>query len=151
MIYYALAGLVLLIDQISKWMIVQNMALGQSIAIIPGLFYLTSIRNNGAAWSILEGQFIFFFIITIIVLVAVVYYMQKIGRKQPLLGTSLGLIIGGTLGNFLDRMLRGEVVDFIHVYIIHYSFPVFNIADSSLCIGVILLIMYLFLDGKKEQ
>jgi signal peptidase II len=151
MIYYALAVLVLIIDQCSKWMVIHNMELGQSIPIIPDFFYFTSIRNNGAAWSMFEGQFIFFFIITVVVLAVVIYYMQKLGRKQPLLGTSLGFIIGGTLGNFVDRLIRGEVVDFIHVYIINYSFPVFNIADSSLFIGVVLLIIYLFLDGKKEQ
>ncbi|MCQ2008886.1 MAG: signal peptidase II [Sporolactobacillus sp.] len=151
MIYYALAFIVLLIDQLSKWLVVHNMAIGQSTPIVPGFFYLTSIRNNGAAWSILEGQFVFFFIITIVVLAVVVYYMQKLGRKQPILGTSLGLIIGGTLGNFIDRLFRGEVVDFIHVYIVRYNFPVFNLADSSLFIGVVLLIIYLFLDGKKEH
>ncbi|EST13127.1 signal peptidase II [Sporolactobacillus laevolacticus] len=151
MIYYALAVFVLLIDQLSKWLVIQNMQIGDSVTIIPGFFYLTSIRNTGAAWSILEGQFFFFFIITVVVLAVVIYYMQKYGRKHPLLGTSLGFIIGGTLGNFFDRMFRGEVVDFIHVYLVHYSFPVFNLADSSLFIGVILLIIYLFLDGKKEQ
>ncbi|MCO7128113.1 signal peptidase II [Sporolactobacillus shoreicorticis] len=151
MIYYALALIVLLIDQLSKYLVVHNMALGESTPIIPGFFYWTSVRNNGAAWSMLEGQFIFFFIITVIVLAVVVYYMQKLGRKQPLLGISLGIIMGGTLGNFVDRLFRGEVVDFIHFYIVRYSFPVFNLADSSLFIGVVLLIIYLFLDGKKEN
>ncbi|MCL1630927.1 signal peptidase II [Sporolactobacillus sp. CPB3-1] len=151
MVYYGLAVIILLIDQFSKWLIVHNMYLGQSIAIIPSFFYLTSIRNNGAAWSILEGQMLFFFVITIAVLAVVIFYMQRLGRKQPFLGVSLGLIIGGTLGNFMDRLFRGEVVDFIQFYIFRYHFPVFNLADSSLFIGVVLLIMYLFRDGKKER
>ncbi|GAY76506.1 signal peptidase II [Sporolactobacillus inulinus] len=151
MVYYALALIILIIDQCSKGLVVHNMALGQSITMIPNFFYLTSIRNNGAAWSILEGQFVFFFIITAVVLIIVIYYMQTLGRKQPLLGTSLGLIIGGTLGNFVDRLFRGEVVDFLHFYLIRYNFPVFNLADSSLFLGVVLLIIYLFLDGKKDR
>ncbi|GGL44631.1 signal peptidase II [Sporolactobacillus putidus] len=151
MIFYILAGIILALDQLSKWMVVHNMIVGEDLPIIPHVFYLTSLRNTGAAWNILEGQFVFFFIITAIVLGIVIYYMQKVGRKQPLLGTALALIIGGTLGNFSDRLFRGEVVDFIHFYIIHYSYPVFNIADSSLFIGVVLIVIYLFVDGRKKN
>lgn len=151
MIFYIIALIILLIDQASKWMVVQNMSIGEDIPIIPHVFYITSLRNSGAAWNILEGQFVFFFIITVVVLGAVIYYMQKAGRKQPLLGTALALIIGGTLGNFSDRLFRGEVVDFIHFYIVRYSYPVFNVADSSLFIGVVLVIIYLFVDGRKEN
>lgn len=151
MIYYLVALAVLLLDQLSKWMVIRNMNVGESISIIPNVFYLTSLRNTGAAWSILEGQFVFFFIITAVVLSVVIYYMQKVGRKQPLLGTALAFIIGGTLGNFSDRLFRGEVVDFIHVYIVHYNYPVFNLADSSLFIGVLLLIIYLIIDGRKGK
>ncbi|RYL95401.1 lipoprotein signal peptidase [Sporolactobacillus sp. THM7-4] len=149
MIFYILALIILLVDQISKWIIVQNLNVGESIQIVPHVFYITSLRNTGAAWNILEGQFVFFFIITVIVLAIVIFYMQKAGRKQPLLGTSLAFIIGGTLGNFLDRLFRGEVVDFIHVYVFGYNYPVFNIADSSLFTGVGLMILYLFRDGRK--
>lgn len=151
MFYYLLALVLLFLDQLSKWMIVQNMDVGDSLPVIPGFFYITSLRNTGAAWSMLEGQFVFFFIVTFIVLVVVIYYMQRYGRKQPLLGTSLAFIIGGTLGNFVDRLFRGEVVDFIHVYIFSYSYPVFNLADSSLFIGVGLMILYLILDWRKER
>ncbi|CAM3187367.1 signal peptidase II [Sporolactobacillus spathodeae] len=151
MIYYLLALLIVLLDQISKWLVATKMAIGESIPMIPNIFYLTSLRNKGAAWSILEGQFIFFFIITIAVLIVVIYYLQKIGRHDRLLGTSLSLIIGGTIGNFIDRIFRGEVVDFIHVYIIRYNYPVFNLADSSLFIGVALLLLYLIRDSLKKD
>ncbi|MFT8317200.1 MAG: signal peptidase II [Sporolactobacillus sp.] len=151
MIYYLLAIVVVILDQLSKWSIIQNMSVGESFPIIPGVFYLTSVRNTGAAWSMLEGQFLFFFIITVIVLIVTIYYMQKAGRKQPLFGLSLALIIGGTLGNFIDRLFRGEVVDFIHIYIVRYNFPVFNIADSSLFIGVVLLLIYLIRDEQKGK
>ncbi|RYL92889.1 signal peptidase II [Sporolactobacillus sp. Y61] len=150
MVYYFIALIVLIVDQLSKWLVVQNMTIGESIQLIPHIFYLTSLRNTGAAWNILEGQFVFFFLVTGVVLVIIIYYMQRYGRKQPLLGTALGLIIGGALGNFVDRLFRGEVVDFFHVYIFQYSFPVFNVADASLSIGVFFMIIYLLKDGKKE-
>lgn len=151
MIYYFLALAIFILDQLSKWLVVRNMQIGENITLIPNFFYLTSLRNAGAAWSILQGQFTVFFVITVVVLGTVIYFMQKAGRKQPLLGTALGLIIGGTLGNFSDRLLRGEVVDFIHVYIFGYNYPVFNLADSSLFIGVGLLLIYMYLDGKKAK
>ncbi|MFT8361725.1 MAG: signal peptidase II [Sporolactobacillus sp.] len=150
MIYYLLALVIVLLDQGSKWLVATHMTIGESVTIIPHVFYLTSIRNTGAAWSIFQGQFIFFFVVTAIVLIAVFYYLQKFGRSDRLLGTSLGLIIGGTLGNFIDRLFRGEVVDFIHIYIIHYNYPVFNLADSSLFIGVGLLLIYLLRDSFKK-
>lgn len=151
MIYYLLALIVLILDQASKYVVSHYMQVGQSISIIPNVFEITSLRNTGAAWSILEGKMIFFYIVSILVLVIVIYYMQKIGRFRPLLGTSLGLIIGGTLGNFLDRLIHGQVVDFIHVYIGSYSYPIFNLADSSLCVGAILLLIYSLKDGKKGE
>lgn len=150
-IYYFIALLVICIDQWSKWLIAKSMLIGQSIPLIPGFLYFTSSRNKGAAWSILEGQQIFFFIITIIVVVIIVYYMQKMGRSSKLLGIALGLVLGGSLGNFIDRVFRGEVIDFVHVYIGTYSYPIFNVADSSLVIGVILILIYIFLEGKKEK
>ncbi|MFC4617275.1 signal peptidase II [Camelliibacillus cellulosilyticus] len=151
MIYYVLAIVILGLDQMSKWVIYTTMSVGESIEMIPGFLYITSIRNTGAAWNILNGQMWFFFIVSVVVLVIVIYYMQKVGRKKPLLGIALGLIIGGTLGNFIDRLVRGEVIDFIHVYLGSYSYPVFNLADSSLVVGVILILIYSLLDAKKEK
>ncbi len=151
MIYYVLALVVLILDQLSKYIVSHAMQVGESIPIIPNVLELTSLRNTGAAWSILEGKMLFFYIVSIVVLAIVIYYMQKIGRFHPLLGTSLGLIIGGTLGNFVDRLVHGKVVDFIHVYIGTYSYPIFNLADSALCVGAILLLIYSLKDNKKEK
>lgn len=72
-------------------------------------------------------------------------------KTDKLLGISLGLILGGAIGNFIDRVFRQEVVDFIHVYIFSYNYPVFNIADSALCIGVVLIIIQTLLEGKKRR
>ncbi|WP_027726116.1 signal peptidase II [Tuberibacillus calidus] len=149
MIYYAIGLIVLILDQLTKWIIVQQMHIGESIEIIPHFLYITSARNTGAAWSILEGQMWFFYLVTVVVLAIVIFYMQKYGRHRPFLGVALGLVIGGTLGNFIDRLFRGSVVDFIHVFLGNYSYPVFNVADSSLVIGAILIVIFTLFDQKK--
>jgi len=149
--YYFVALIVILIDQMSKWIIVQQMELAQSIQIIHNFFYITSHRNEGAAWGILQGQMTFFYFITVIVVVAIVYYMQRYGNNHPLLATSLSLLLGGAIGNFIDRLFRKEVVDFLDFIIISYDFPIFNIADSALTIGVILLIIFTLFEDKLLQ
>ncbi|MGA5660006.1 lipoprotein signal peptidase LspA [Bacillus bombysepticus] len=151
MIYYVIALFVIAIDQISKWLIVKNMELGTSIPIIDNVLYITSHRNRGAAWGILENEMWFFYIITVVFVVFIVFYMKKYAKTDKLLGISLSLILGGAIGNFIDRVFRQEVVDFIHVYIFSYNYPVFNIADSALCIGVVLIIIQTLLEGKKAK
>lgn len=151
MIYYVIVLFVIAIDQISKWLIVKNMELGTSIPIIDNVLYITSHRNRGAAWGILENKMWFFYIITVVFVVFIVFYMKKYAKTDKLLGISLSLILGGAIGNFIDRVFRQEVVDFIHVYIFSYNYPVFNIADSALCIGVVLIIIQTLLEGKKAK
>ncbi|AIK40778.1 lipoprotein signal peptidase [Bacillus pseudomycoides] len=151
MIYYLIALFVITIDQVSKWLIVKNMELGTSIPIIDNVLYITSHRNRGAAWGILENKMWFFYIITVVFVGFIVFYMKKYAKTDRLLGISLGLILGGAIGNFIDRVFRQEVVDFIHVYIFSYNYPVFNIADSALCIGVVLIIIQTLLEGKKMK
>ena len=95
----------------------KNMELGTSIPIIDNVLYITSHRNRGAAWGILENKMWFFYIITVVFVVFIVFYMKKYAKTDKLLEISLGLILGGAIGNFIDRVFRQEVVDFIHVYI----------------------------------
>lgn len=152
-IYYLIALFVIILDQWTKWVIVKTMHLGESIEVINNFLYITSHRNKGAAWGILQGQMAFFYIITVVVIMFIIYYIQKAARDSRLLGVSLGLILGGAIGNFIDRVYRKEVVDFINTYIFSYDFPVFNIADSALVIGVGLLLIQMFLEERqlKEQ
>ncbi|WP_257350168.1 signal peptidase II [Pseudalkalibacillus decolorationis] len=149
--YYILGLLVIIIDQISKWFIVTKMSLGESIMVIPDVFYLTSHRNRGAAFGILEGQMWLFFIVTIIVLIAVVYYLQTEAKGKPFLSTALGFVLGGAIGNFIDRMVRGEVVDFLNFYIGSYNYPIFNVADSALVVGVGMIAIALLKDSKESK
>ncbi|ARI77554.1 signal peptidase II [Halobacillus mangrovi] len=149
--YYLLALGMIILDQITKWLVVTNMRIGESIPIIENFFYLTSHRNQGAAWGILQGQMWFFYIVTVIVIGVVIYYIQQYGKESKLAGVALSLILAGAIGNFIDRVLRKEVVDFADTYIFTYDFPIFNVADSSLVIGVILVMIATFLDERKKK
>lgn len=151
MVYYMIAVLVILLDQITKWLVVSKMQFGESIPVIDQFLYITSHRNQGAAWGILQGQMWLFYVITLIVIIAIIYYLQTAAKGKWLLGTSLALMLGGAVGNFIDRVFRKEVVDFIHTYIFTYNFPVFNVADSSLVIGVILLMIVMLRDEKAAK
>src|SRR4051794_19529847 len=127
------------------------MDLGESITVIENFLYITSHRNRGAAWGILEGQMWFFYLITVVVIIAIIYYMQKAEKEGSLFRLSLALILGGAIGNFIDRVLHQEVVDFIHTYPFGYNFPIFNIADSSLVVGVGLLLIYMLIEEKMAK
>ncbi|WP_025785126.1 signal peptidase II [Sporosarcina sp. D27] len=152
-IYYGIAALVILVDQLTKWLVATNMEIGERIPIIEPYLGLLSHRNRGAAWGMLEGQMWLFAIVTIVVVAGIVYYFQKEGKNEPLFAWSLMLLLGGAIGNFIDRMVRGEVVDFVNVLIpvINYDFPIFNVADAALTFGVVLVIIHLILDEKKNK
>ncbi|ADU28762.1 signal peptidase II [Evansella cellulosilytica] len=150
--YYIVALLILLLDQVTKWLVVQNMNIGESIPIINGLFYITSHRNAGAAFGILQGQLWLFIIITIGVSCVLIYLIQTIKKGMNWYGVSLALLLGGAIGNFTDRLFRGgEVVDFINVYIFSYNFPIFNVADMALNVGVVMMLIHLFKEEKRNK
>ncbi|PID16437.1 signal peptidase II [Sporosarcina sp. P34] len=152
-VYYAIAALVIGLDQWTKWLVVKNMELGEHIPVLDPYIALLSHRNRGAAWGMLEGKMWLFFIVTIVVVAVIIYFFHTEGKKDRLLGTSLMLLLGGAIGNFIDRLVRGEVVDFISVLIpvIHYDFPIFNVADAALTIAVILILLHVMLDEKKKK
>lgn len=151
MFYYIIAFLVILLDQVTKWLVVKNMHLGESITVIEDFLYITSHRNRGAAWGILQGQMWFFYVITVIVIVGIIYYIQKHAKGKLLLGLALGLMLGGAIGNFIDRVIRKEVVDFVNTFIFSYDFPVFNIADSALVVGVGLLMLQMLREEREAK
>ncbi|MBS4207692.1 signal peptidase II [Bacillus sp. FJAT-50079] len=149
--YYIIALFIIILDQITKWIIVKNMELGESIKVIKNFFYITSHRNRGAAWGILQDQMWLFYIITLIVCVAIVYYLEKHAKGKPLFQLGLAFILGGAIGNFIDRLFRKEVVDFLDTYIFKYDFPIFNIADSALTIGVVIMFIQMFIESREEK
>jgi signal peptidase II len=148
-LYYILALLIIGIDQVTKYLTVLNIDLYEVVEVIPNILSWMYLRNTGAACSILEGQMWFFYIVTFVVVVVVVYYLQKYGSQSSLLSLSLSFVLAGSVGNVLDRIRLGYVVDMIRVEFI--DFPIFNVADMSLFIGVALLILYVFLDERNKK
>lgn len=151
MIYILTAILIIAFDQITKILTVKNLRLGQVREIIPRVLSFTYVKNEGAAFGILQGFRIFFIILTVIVLLCAIYYIVKMRPQSRLEKWALALIAGGAVGNFIDRAWLGFVRDFIMVEFI--DFPVFNIADCFVCIGAGLYILYALLDMavKKEN
>nr|WP_285868344.1 signal peptidase II [Mesobacillus maritimus] len=149
--YYIIAVLIILLDQFTKWLVVKYMELGESIQLIENFLYLTSHRNRGAAWGILQGKMWFFYIITVIVIVALVLYLEKEAKNNKLMGLSIALMLGGAIGNFIDRVFRKEVVDFVNTYIFGYDFPIFNVADSALVIGVGLIMLQMIREEREAK
>lgn len=125
-------------DQLLKSWVASSIVLGGSKQLIPGIIELTNLRNSGAAWSIFEGQQTFFTIITIVVIIVIGYFIWQYRKNIPML-IGLSLIMAGTIGNFIDRLRQGYVVDMFETTFI--NFPIFNIADMCLTIGVIWLII----------
>ena len=132
-------------DQLLKSWVASSIVLGGSKQLIPGIIELTNLRNSGAAWSIFEGQQTFFTIITIIAIIVISYFIWQYRKNIPML-IGLSLIMAGTIGNFIDRLRQGcwhmeslYVVDMFETTFI--NFPIFNIADMCLTIGVIWLII----------
>ena len=149
---YGMALIVLLVDQGTKWIIATQMELHEQIPVIGDFFLITSHRNTGAAFSILEGQRWFFIILTTIVVIGIIWYLQKVKFSQgKMLPVALSLILGGALGNFIDRVMTGEVVDFLQFNFGSYTFPIFNVADSAICIGAGLLLLDALLSVRREN
>lgn len=142
-----LTTILVIIDQITKYLTVQNIELGEVIEFIPNIVSLTYIRNTGAAFSILEGQMWFFYIVTTIVVAVLIYYMYTEARNERFLGVLLAVILAGAIGNFIDRLVLQYVVDMIKLEFI--DFAIFNVADSYLTVGVILLFIYTIYQERK--
>lgn len=134
-------GIILILticDQLLKSWVASSIVLGGSKQLIPGIIELTNLRNSGAAWSLFEGQQTFFTIITIVAIIVIGYFIWQYRKNIPML-IGLSLIMAGTIGNFIDRLRQGYVVDMFETTFI--NFPIFNIADMCLTIGVIWLII----------
>ena len=119
----------LIVDQISKILVVKFLDLN-SVTVIKNFFYLTYTNNTGAAFSILTDKRIFLVLVGIIIIILLIYYLKKHQIKNTINKIAFALVIGGSLGNLIDRIIRGSVVDFIDIKIFSYNFPIFNLADT---------------------
>ena len=140
---------VLLIDMLSNVLIKHFILLGIRIKIIKGFLYITYVKNTGAAFSIFRNNTLFLIILSIVIIGLLFYYLSKKIYLSKLENISYGLILGGAIGNLFDRIIYGYVIDFIDIYIFKFDYPVFNIADMAIVIGVIILIIDLF-RGEKN-
>lgn len=152
--YYAIAVIAFLIDYVSKQIIDRTVALNtEKIPVLGDFFIITHIRNRGAAFGMLQEQRWFFLVITMIVVIGIVWYLQRSYRTgSRLLLIALAMILGGAVGNFLDRAFYGEVIDFLQFnFGENYTFPIFNLADTAIVCGVGLVILDTLLSMKQEN
>ena len=147
---FLLALLTVVLDQLTKFLIIKNVHSGAHIPVIPGVFWITHVLNTGAAFSFLADNpntytvryALIAFSVLAAAIVAVMIYRS--GRELSLGALALALILGGAIGNLYDRIVHHFVIDFLEVHIVHYHWPDFNVADSAICIGATLLILEIF-------
>lgn len=151
-IYYVIAIVVLLIDQATKKLIDANLQLWEQISVIGDFFVITHVLNEGAAFSMLQGASPFFIAVTIVVTIGIIWFLEKNKRTAgPLLLTGLVLVLGGALGNFADRLLLGHVIDFLQFNFGSWTFPIFNVADIGITVGVGFILLDTLLEPRREQ
>lgn len=131
----------LIVDQITKILVVNSLVPGENIEIIKNIFNIIYTNNTGAAFSILLGKRIFLIVVAVLIIGVLLYYIKrnKIEKKIDII--ALSFVIGGSLGNLIDRIVRGYVIDFISIKLGNYNFPIFNVADILIVIGVFLLLL----------
>lgn len=153
--FLIISGLVVLLDQASKLMVMKGLPLFHSIAVIPGFFNLTHIRNPGGAFGFMAGgsqglRNLLFVGVSTLAMGLIVYFYRSTPKSHPVLAGALAMIFGGAVGNLIDRLRFGEVVDFLDVYLGAYHWPAFNVADSAITIGVTIFIAHVVL-GKMPD
>ena len=140
MMFYA-ASIALILDRLTKHIAVNNMFEGQSVKVFPGIFHLTLVLNKGAAFGLLKDQKMLFVALSVLVIIFIIYYTLSKKTTDRAALIALGLVLGGAVGNLIDRVRLGYVIDFLDLGI----WPVFNIADSCITIGAAILILKMFL------
>jgi len=149
------AGLVMIFDQISKAAIYKALPLYHSIAVIPGFFSITHIHNPGGAFGFMAHhnsslRTIIFLVVSAVALGLILYFYKNTPKTHPLLATGFALIFGGALGNMIDRIRFGKVVDFLDFYIRDLHWPAFNVADSAIFVGVAIFLFHLVFKKLPE-
>ena len=146
MLYFIILSLILVFDIFTKYLSSFYFKVSE-IEVIKNILYFTYVENRGAAFGIMQNKQWFFILITLILIIAMILYILKVKPQDILLKLSLSFIIGGGIGNLIDRVFKGYVVDFIDLRIINY--PVFNIADCFVVIGAVLLCVYILFSKEK--
>lgn len=151
----AVAGVIVVTDQITKLVIFNKLPLYRSFDVIPGFFSLTHIHNPGGAFGFLAGQSssvrnLIFVLISSLAVCLIFYFYKQTPKTHPLLATGFSMIFGGAIGNLIDRLRFGKVVDFLDVYVGSYHWPAFNVADSAITVGVTIFLFHLLFNKLPE-
>lgn len=141
----------IIVDQIIKFIIKANMNIADTINIIPNFFRITFLKNEGAAFSMLSGNRLLFIFITILVLVLFYFFLLKNKKIDNIKQILYGLLLGGIVGNLIDRIIYGYVIDYLDFNLGEFNYPVFNLADSLIVISVICLIIIGVKEDKNES
>lgn len=148
-VYRSLWLLVLVVfglDQLTKYWINARLPLGSygpsGIPVIPGFLNLVHVGNTGAAWSMFSGKSTGLALLAGGTLLAIFFWRRQLGLKHPSVQLSFGLLCGGIIGNLVDRLVHGHVIDFIDVHFGSYTYPTFNVADSGICVGVFWYVLW---------
>lgn len=149
MILIVILGIIL--DRITKIIVKTKIGEGKIIKVIGNFFRITYLKNTGAAWSILEGKQILLILVSIVFLIFLIKVILKDERKTLTNTLAYSFILSGIIGNLIDRIIYRYVIDFLSFKIVNYYFPVFNIADMLIVIGVILFIIDVILEGREES
>jgi signal peptidase II len=149
------SGILIVLDQISKMVILRSMPLYETIPVIPGFFNITHIHNPGGAFGFMAGQgpevrSLLFLAMSTLAAVVIVFFYLRTPAGYSWLSTALLLIFGGAVGNMIDRVRFGEVVDFLDFYAGRYHWPAFNVADSGITVGMAILVYHLLFDKMPE-
>lgn len=153
-ILFTVTTLVLALDQATKIYIDRSMDLHSSITVIENFFNITYMRNKGAAFSFLSSfsyRLPFFILISLVAIIVIIVVMHRLRPDQKFTAVCLSLIFSGALGNLVDRVRLGEVIDFLDVHWYQHHWPAFNVADSAICVGVFLLAIDMFIEEKRQQ
>lgn len=148
---YSIASIVIMVDLILKFIVSAKLVENEIIKVIPNFFSIYYLKNTGAAFSILQDSTVFLVILSALILLVLNNYIDKEKDLNRISEISLGMVIGGIFGNMIDRIINHSVTDFISFRIFNYNFPVFNIADIGITVGVFLLLINVLNDCRKEK
>lgn len=151
LLWFIIIAAVIALDQYTKYLALTRLVNYDTIPLIENVFHLTFVKNRGAAFGILQNQKWFFIVVTGAIMIGIIYYIYREKPESKLLMISLSMILGGAVGNLIDRVRYSYVVDFFDFTLI--NFPVFNVADSFVVVGTIFLSYYLLFkyDAKKDE
>lgn len=142
---------ILVADQVTKALVVANLAIGEQVDLLGDVVQVWHVQNRGAAFSLFQGGTVIFLVVSVLSIAMVAYFYRTMRDRSPWLHLVLGIVLGGTLGNFTDRLRQGYVTDWLSVGLGDTRWPTFNVADSSVVVGIGILVVYLFLTSPERR